>query len=151
MLYGPMKKCDDHRGQVAVELVLLTPLLLLLLFLIFEFGRVFGSWLIVTNAAREGARFGIVQDFDVSADPAIRQRVQQTAQFLSVDAVPCAAPYNSCIQITRSTDGLERLVTVTVRYKVYTLMPITGDIPFIGRMSYPGYLEVTGQSTMRWE
>jgi len=140
-----------QRGQATVELVLLTPLLLVLLFLIFEFGRVFGSWLIVTNAAREGARFAIVQDFDPSTDTIIQQRVQQTAQFLAIDATVCTGSYNSCIEVGRATAGMERLVTVQARYKVYTLMPITGDIPFLGPINYPGYLEVVGVSTMRWE
>lgn len=140
-----------QRGQATVEFVLLTPLLLVLLFLIFEFGRVFGSWLIVTNAAREGARFGIVQAFDTSSDPAIKQRVQQTAQFLTIDGGACSGTYDSCIEIVRTTDGLEKMVSVTARYKVYTLMPITADIPFLGAINYPGYLEVVGTSTMRWE
>lgn len=139
------------RGQSSVELVLLTPLLLVLLFLIFEFGRVFGSWLIITNAAREGARFAVVRQFDPSTDGVIRQRVQQTAQFLVVNAVSCVEPYDSCIEVSRSTSGLERLVTLLVRYKVRTLMPITADIPFLGAINYPGFLEVVGVSTMRWE
>lgn len=141
----------DQRGQAAVELVLLTPLLLVLIFLIFEFGRVFGSWLIVTNAAREGARFAVVQSFDTTADPAIQARVQTTAQFLSVDAVPCSGAYNSCIEVVRTTDGMERLVTVRTSYRVYTLTPITGNIPYLGAINYPGYLEVSARSTMRWE
>ena len=140
-----------QRGQASVELVLLMPLLLVFLFLIFEFGRVFGSWLIITNAAREGARAAVVLSFDPSSDTSIRQRVQQTAQFLVVNATPCVAPYDSCIQVSRTTNGFERLVTVMARYRVYTLMPITGDIPFLGPINYPGYLEVVGLSTMRWE
>lgn len=152
MLMKERRRRTIHQhGQAAVELVLLTPLLLVLIFLIFEFGRVFGSWLIVTNAAREGARFAVVQDFDATSDPAIQLRVQQTANFLAVDPVPCGGAYDSCIEIGRFTDGLERLVTVTARYKVYTLTPITGNIPYLGAINYPGYLEVSGRSTMRWE
>ena len=141
----------NRRGQATVELVLLTPLLLLILFLIFELGRVFGSWLIMTNAAREGTRFAITQAFDASSNAAIQQRVQETAQFLAVDAVPCTGAYDSCIEVGWTTVGLERLVTVSARYRVYTLTPITGDIPFLGPFNYPGFLEVIGLSTMRWE
>jgi Flp pilus assembly protein TadG len=140
-----------QRGAVTVEFVLLTPLLLLLVFIIFEIGRWFGSCLIITNAAREGARFGIVQPFDSASDPPIQARVQNTAQFLTVNAVACTDPYDSCIEIARTTDGLERLVTVSARYRVYTLMPITGDIPFLGAINFPGFVEVVGVSTMRWE
>lgn len=131
---------------------MLTPLLLVLFFLIFEFGILFYSWLIMTNAAREGARLAVVLAFDTSSDSEIQERVQKTAQLpRSVDAVPCSGTYDSCIEIGRTTEGLEKLVTVNARYKVYTLTPIVGDIPFIGAINYPGYLEVVGLSTMRWE
>jgi len=149
--YEEVSVLKAQRGQATVELVLLTPLLLVLFFLIFEFGRVFGSWLIMTNAAREGARRAVVLEFDTSSDSEIQGRVQETAQFLSVDAVPCSGTYDSCIEIGRTTEGFEKLVTVNARYKVYTLTPIVGDIPFIGAINYPGYLEVVGLSTMRWE
>jgi TadE-like protein len=148
---GTRRHRAGQRGAITVELVLLTPLLLALVFLLFEFGRVFGSWLIITNAAREGARFGIVQPFSSASDSAIQTRVQNTAQFLTVNAVACSEPYDSCIEVVRTTEGLESLVTVSARYRVYTLMPITGDIPFLGSINYPGFMEVVGVSTMRWE
>lgn len=147
----------DRRGQATVELVLLTPLLLALLFLIFEFGRVFGSWLIITNAAREGARFAVVQTFNpVDASiAAVQGRVQATAEFLTVNAGSCDGAYDSCIEVAPPyapiPESPERVVTVMVRYRVSTLMPITGDIPFVGPINYPGYFEVVGLSTMRWE
>lgn len=141
-----------QRGQATVELVLMMPLLLALLFVLFEFGRVFGSWIIITNSSREGARYAVVLTQAPTSDPAIQGRVQATAQFLDVDAVPCTGSYNSCIQIDRTaTPCVECAVTVTVRYRVFTLMPITGDIPFIGPINYPGFLEVIGVSTMRAE
>jgi len=67
------------------------------------------------------------------------------------DAVPCSGTYDSCIEIGRATDGFEKLVTVMARYKVKAFPPIVGDIPFIGSINYPGYLEIVGRSTMRWE
>jgi hypothetical protein len=148
---GTIRRFVGQRGAVAVEFVLLTPLLLVLIFILFETGRWFGSWLIITNAAREGARFAIVQPFDPASDSDIRTRVQTTANFLTVNAVACTEPYDSCIEVGRQTDGLERLITVVARYRVYTLMPITGDVPFLGAINFPGFLEVVGVSTMRWE
>jgi len=47
---------SKERGQSAVEFALVLPVLLLFFFFLIEFGRVFGSWLLITNAAREGAR-----------------------------------------------------------------------------------------------
>lgn len=55
-----MQKIDE-RGVAAAEFALLLPVLLTILFGIIEFGMIMYSREIVTNAAREGARAGIVQ------------------------------------------------------------------------------------------
>ncbi len=44
------------RGQSLVEFALLLPLFVLLIIGIFDLGRVFFSYIAITNAAREGAR-----------------------------------------------------------------------------------------------
>lgn len=54
-----MRKLNE-RGAVAAEFALLLPVLLLILFSIIEFGMIMYGREVVTNAAREGARFGIV-------------------------------------------------------------------------------------------
>ncbi len=51
----------DERGIAAAEFALVLPALLLLLFGTIEFGMIMYGREIVTNAAREGARAGIVQ------------------------------------------------------------------------------------------
>ena len=43
-----------------VELALVIPVLLMLLFGIIEFGRLFGAYMVINNLSREGARYGIV-------------------------------------------------------------------------------------------
>lgn len=53
-----MLKCE--RGQAAVEFALVLPVLLLLVMGIFEFGRIFFSYLVISEMAREGARYGVV-------------------------------------------------------------------------------------------
>jgi Flp pilus assembly protein TadG len=50
------------RGDTATELALIAPLLALILVGIMELGRVVDAWVIVHNAAREGARAGVVVD-----------------------------------------------------------------------------------------
>jgi Flp pilus assembly protein TadG len=49
-----------EEGAAAIEFALLLPLLMLILFGIIEFGLVFYSQEVITNASREGARYGIV-------------------------------------------------------------------------------------------
>jgi Flp pilus assembly protein TadG len=52
---------ETDTGQTLVEFSLILPLMLVLLFALVDFGRGFYTWLIVTNAAREGARAGATQ------------------------------------------------------------------------------------------
>jgi Flp pilus assembly protein TadG len=47
-------------GMAMVETVIVLPLVLMLLFATLEFGVVFGRWQVLGNAAREGARLGVV-------------------------------------------------------------------------------------------
>ena len=47
-----------ERGQSLVETAVVLPILLLLVVAIVDFGRAFDAYIILTNAAREGARFG---------------------------------------------------------------------------------------------
>jgi len=52
---------ETEAGQSLVEFAMVLPLFLLLLFALVDFGRAFYSWMVITNAAREGARAGAVQ------------------------------------------------------------------------------------------
>src|SRR5690348_4510420 len=133
----------NERGQFALELALLAPLLLVLVFLTFEFGRVFGSWVVMTNAAREGARLGITETWCApptacaASDTAIIQRVAATAQFLTVQtATPCTVSGNSpthwatsaslgghtsCVAVVRYVDGSgDHVLQVWAVYQVQT-------------------------------
>ena len=47
-----------ERGQSLVETAVVFPILLLLLAAVIDFGRAFDVYIVLTNAAREGARFG---------------------------------------------------------------------------------------------
>ena len=54
------KQKRRERGQSLVETAVVLPILLLLVAAIVDFGRAFDAYIILTNAAREGARFGSV-------------------------------------------------------------------------------------------
>lgn len=55
---GRRRRTRDQRGAVAVEFALVTPLLLILVFGIIEFGFLLNRDTIVNNASRDGARVG---------------------------------------------------------------------------------------------
>ena len=52
------KQKRRERGQSLVETAVVLPILLLLLAATVDFGRAFDAYIVLTNAAREGARFG---------------------------------------------------------------------------------------------
>jgi len=51
----------SNKGATVVEFALIAVLLFTILFGIFEGGRVFHGWLVITNEAREAARWGAVR------------------------------------------------------------------------------------------
>ncbi len=54
----------DNRGASTVEFALIVPVLIMLVFAIFQFGMVFGDHLAITHAAREGVRLAAVGKFN---------------------------------------------------------------------------------------
>ena len=50
----------NRRGQAMVEMALVLPILLLLLFGVVELGRLSNAYMVVMHAARHGARHGVV-------------------------------------------------------------------------------------------
>ena len=57
-----MKIIRCQRGAAAVEFAIIAPLLFTIIFGIIEFSLLFYDKAVITNASREGARFGIVFD-----------------------------------------------------------------------------------------
>lgn len=53
-------RSDSDRGSALLEVAMTLPLILLVSVAIFEFGRLFQTWEVLGNAAREGARVAIL-------------------------------------------------------------------------------------------
>lgn len=70
------------RGQALVEFALVIPIFLLLLVSLFDLGRAVFSYNTLTNAAREGARFAIVNQ-DV---PSIISRAEKESAIVELNA-----------------------------------------------------------------
>jgi Flp pilus assembly protein TadG len=66
-------RIKSQRGTALIEAALTIPLLLILSVVIFEFGRAFETWQIMTNAAREGARVAVLPG---STETMVISRVQ---------------------------------------------------------------------------
>ena len=62
------KLLPTERGQTLVETAIMLPVIVLILFGILDAGRIFSTWVVVTNASREGARAGAVH----ASEPTIK-------------------------------------------------------------------------------
>jgi Flp pilus assembly protein TadG len=73
------QRLSSEGGAEIIELALVTPIFALLIAGMFDFGFLFRNWEVVTNAAREGARVGILPDYvcDDEESTDVRDRVQQ--------------------------------------------------------------------------
>jgi Flp pilus assembly protein TadG len=116
-----------ERGAALVEGALVIPLLLLIGVCIFEFGRVYQTWEVLTNAAREGARVAALPG---TTDAQVRTRVQLYATNGAV-AAP-AGGWTSAIAVARNTTidmggGLSALgstVNITYPFNFIVLHPV---------------------------
>ena len=66
------KRMRNQRGAALLETAVTIPIVLLVTVSIFEFGRAYQTWQVLTNAAREGARIAVLSD---STDQQIRDAV----------------------------------------------------------------------------
>ena len=125
----------DTRGNAVVEMALILPFLLLLVFGITEFGRAWMTVNVLQSAAREGARLAVVTTPDV---PAVRAR--------AIAVCNAAAVHNNVVVTCVGPDILdpERKVTVTV----------SADFNIVsGRVlnAFRGTIPLSAQTTMRSE
>ena len=94
----------NRRGQAVVEMALVMPILLLLVFGITEFGRAWMTSNILHTASREGARLAVVTNPNV---PAVEARVNEvlSAAHITPTSITVTGP---------DQFDLARRVTVTV-------------------------------------
>ncbi|BCV23450.1 TadE/TadG family type IV pilus assembly protein [Gelria sp. Kuro-4] len=110
------KLWKSQRGQSLVELALTLPVIILVLFGILEFGRISYSYIVITHAAREGARAGAVGKTDAEIVATIRE----TAPLPNADTnlhITKLEPSESA-----RTSGLP--LTVEVAYDVELVTPL---------------------------
>src|SRR5256885_9116640 len=69
-----MTRYRNERGAALIETAITLPLLMLVCVGVFEFGRAYQTWQVLTNAAREGARVAVLPG---SATADVTARVRQ--------------------------------------------------------------------------
>ena len=72
-----LNRLRNERGAALLETAITLPLVLLVTVSIFEFGRAYQTWQVLTNAAREGARVAVITgNTDTQVTDAVRNYMQ---------------------------------------------------------------------------
>jgi Flp pilus assembly protein TadG len=117
------KRVRGERGAAILEVALTLPLVLLVSVGIFEFGRAFQTWQILTNAAREGARVAMLPgDDDGMAEQRVRAYME-AGQLLDFDTVGVVVNPGGTIDLGGGTASAS-IVTVTYPFNFIVLNPI---------------------------
>jgi Flp pilus assembly protein TadG len=130
------RRRDREDGAAAVELALVTPLLVMFVFGIVAFGVVFAQQLALGNAARQAARYGVVADRTCAqlvtearnAATGIAMRSQDARVSVRVGSTRatatsrCATPTSTSVPCEGSTVGDN--VYVSVDYTSRLVVPL---------------------------
>ena len=71
-----LRRRRSERGAELIELALVLPILLLVFAAIVDFALMFQRFLVVSNAAREGARFAVLPGYTLDRRPEPRHAVR---------------------------------------------------------------------------
>ena len=140
-----LRHSDD--GAELIEMALIMPVLLLILAGMFDFGFLFRSWEAVTNAAREGARVGVLPAYGCADGGPAEDRVVAYLTTSGIPAPPAAniVPAPETFNTPAGTISACR-VNVTVTQNLPSLGSVTA---FFG--SAMGSVNLHASSVMRSE
>lgn len=120
-----MMKRKKQKGQGLVEFALMLPILLLVILGTIEFGRIFLIYATVSNGAREGSRYGMVNPADTGG---IIERVNRTMVMTLPENLTIAVSYDTGPNGYEYTDPsnvkVGDRVIVRVQYRIFALTPI---------------------------
>ncbi len=115
------RNTNSHRAQGLLEFAIILPVLLLLLMLIFDVGRAVYAYSVIYNAAREGARYGIIHPTEVCT-----QYTGAEAQARRLTSGLDSDP--TVLQVACSTTNTPGAFEVRVRYTFSAATPLLGQL-----------------------
>jgi Flp pilus assembly protein TadG len=118
---GAAAPAPADAGQALVEFALVLPLLLVLVIAVFEFGRAWSAYQVITDAAREGARNAVVVNPAIDSAYVV-QRIRDALARASLD------PDNALISLSGFNEqtGTPATVTIAYPYRFVFLGPLLG-------------------------
>ena len=108
----------NKKGQSMVEMALVLPIILMLFLGMAEFSRIFGSYLLVTHASREGARMASIGKTDAE----VQANIITKASILNVSDLQILVTPGDGTRVTGED------VRVCVKYKLQIYAPVISSI-----------------------
>jgi Flp pilus assembly protein TadG len=137
-------RLNNQRGAALLETAITLPLILFVCVGIFEFGRAYQTWQVLTNAAREGARVAVISG---STEDQIRAAVVSYMNIGELnDASPGMVDINQNIALPFGTGSQ---ITVNYPFNFMVLNPIARMV--VSGSTTGGALTMTSVATMRNE
>ena len=122
----------NEKGASAVEFALILPILIMLVFGIFQFGIAYNNYIALTHAAREGARLAAVNMDEIEGIAWFENRVRESAPSVTIES----------ITLSGQDGDIGDPVAVTVTGEVLNI-----EIPLVG--SWP--VQLSSTATLRLE
>ena len=113
-----------ERGTALLETALTLPLLLIVSVGIFEFGRAYQTWQVLTNAAREGARLAVLPNPVAGAVTARVRSYLTSGQLSNAGSASIVVTPNATVPIGGGATASASLVTVSYPFQFIVLQPV---------------------------
>ena len=117
-----VRRRRGERGAALLEAAITVPIILLISVGIFEFGRAYQTWQVLTNAAREGARIACLEG---TTDSDVRNRVRS---YLTGGGLQTLADSNilvdRAVPMTGGASSTASRVTVNYPFSFMVLNPV---------------------------
>ena len=114
-----MKASNSQRGANVLEAALVIPILLIMVFGIVDFGRAFNVYQIITDAAREGARYSVAPSPGTTTLPGASAVETYVRSYLASGNIKGAA-VNVNQGYVSSVNGVNALCTEVTVIEPYT-------------------------------
>lgn len=111
----------NQRGAALLETAITLPIILLISVGIFEFGRAFQTWQVLTNAAREGARVAVIGG---TTQAQIRAAVRDYAKIGNLTVADNQIAIDQGVALGESGEWQGSKITVSLGFEFMMLGPI---------------------------
>jgi Flp pilus assembly protein TadG len=112
-----------ERGNALIETAITLPILLLMMVGIFEVGRAYETWQVLTNAAREGARMAVTPNSNATTTEAVVRQYMTDGQLPKSAAAAVVVNSGATLTVNGNTVSASQ-VTVDYPFDFIMLQPV---------------------------